>query len=75
MIKKNSNIPRSRTKSKYKTKEKNISFFFFEVYSFLTIHIVTLLELKQVLKKILNLKIYRTFFKLLNQTERKTKKS
>jgi len=45
------------------------------VYSFLAIHVVTLLELKQVLKDFVNLEIYRAFIKLLGQMERKAKKS
>ena len=63
------NIPMSRTESKYKTKKKKCKFFSFEVYSFLVIHVATLLELKQVLKEFLNLEIYRTI-KLLDQMER-----
>ena len=48
--------------------------FIFEVYDFLTIH-VTCLELEQALKDFLNLEIYRAFIKLLDQMERKAKKS
>jgi len=45
------------------------------VYDFLTIHVVTFLELEQALKDLLNLEIYRGFIKLLYQIERKTAKA
>ena len=46
MIKKNNQTPRSRTKSKRKTKKKIVTdiSFCFEVYGFLTIHVITLLK-------------------------------
>ena len=50
---------------KKKKKEELIYVFAFEVYGFLTIHVVTLLELE----------IYRAFIKLLDQTEKKAKKT
>ena len=69
MVRKNSNVPRSRIGSKCeikkKKKEELIYVFAFEVYGFLTIHVVTLLELE----------IYRAFIKLLDQTEKKPKKT
>ena len=49
-------------------------FFTFKVCDFLTVHMVSLLELEQVLKDFLDLEIYRAFIKLLDQIERKTKK-
>ena len=45
------------------------------MYDFLTTHMVNLLELEQVLKKLLDLEIYIVFIKLLYQIERKTKKT
>ena len=45
------------------------------MYDFLTIHVVSLLELEQALKDFLDLEIYRAFIKLLDQIERKTKKT
>ena len=52
-------------KLRKKKKEELIYVFAFEVYGFLTIHVVTLLELE----------IYRAFIKLLDQTEKKAKKT
>ena len=49
-------------------------FFTFKECDFLTIHVVSLLELKQTLEDFLNLEIYRAFIKLLDQIERKNKK-
>ena len=49
-------------------------FLTFEVYDFLTIHVVSFLKLEQALKDFLDLEIYRAFIKLLDQTERKNKK-
>ena len=70
MVRKTGNVPRSRIGSKCeikkkKKKEELIYVFAFEVYGFLTIHVVTLLELE----------IYRAFIKLLDQTEKKAKKT
>jgi len=45
------------------------------VYDFLTTHVVSLLELEQALKELLDLEIYILFIKLLYQIERKTKKT
>ena len=47
MIKKNNNKPRSKIRSKCETKHIYIYIFAFEMYDFLTIHMVTLLELEQ----------------------------
>ena len=74
MIKKNTNIPKSRTRSNVKQRKKivtNISFclrsvwlFFFRImYGFLIIHVIALLEFEQALKNFLDLKIYRVFIK------------
>ena len=50
-------------------------FFFLRImYGFLIIHVITLLEFKQVLKNFLDLKIYRLFIKQFDQIKRKTKK-
>ena len=68
MIKKNTNIPKSRTRSNVKQRKKivtNISFclrsvwlFFFRImYGFLIIHVIALLEFEQALKNFLDLKI------------------
>ena len=53
MIKKNNNKPRSGTRSKCELRKKiyiyiYIYIFAFKVYDFLTIHMVTLLELEQI---------------------------
>ena len=45
------------------------------MYDFLTTHVVSLLELEQTLKELLDLEIYIVFIKLLYQIERKTKKT
>ena len=45
------------------------------MYDFLTIHMASFLKLEQALKDILNLEIYRAFIKLLDQIERKIKKT
>ena len=77
MIKDNSNTPRSKIGSKCETKKKSnwYNFFFsFEVYEFLTTHMVTLLELEQAPKDFLDFEIYKVLIKLLDQTKRKTKK-
>ena len=74
MIKKNTNSPKSRTRSNVKQRKKivtNISFcfrsvwlFFFRImYGFLIIHVITFLEFEQVVKNFLDLKIYRVFIK------------
>ena len=48
MIKKNNKKSRSGTRSKCELRKKKwYKFFSFEVYGFLTIHMVTLLELEQ----------------------------
>ena len=49
-------------------------FFSFEVYEFLTTHMVTLLELEQAPKDFLDFEIYKVLIKLLDQTKRKIKK-
>ena len=41
----------------------------------LTIHMVSFLKLEHALKDFLDLEIYRAFIKLLDQIERKTKKT
>ena len=48
MIKKNNNKLRSGTSSKCELRKKIAINFSFEVYGFLTIHMVTLLELEQI---------------------------
>ena len=75
MIKKNCDTPRSRTRSKCETNKIviNISFAF-EVYGFLIILRVFLLEFEQTLKDFLDLEIYKAFIKLFDQTKRKTKR-
>ena len=45
------------------------------MYDFLIIHVVSFLKLEQVVKDFLNLEIYRALIKLLDQIERKTKKT
>ena len=82
MIKKNTNTPKSRTRSNVKQRKKIVTnirfcFFFFFLrimYGFLIIHVIALLEFKQALKNFLDLKIYRVFIKQFDQIKRKTKK-
>ena len=45
------------------------------MYDFLTIHVISLLELEQALKEFLDFEINRAFIKLLDQIERKSKKT
>ena len=45
------------------------------MYDFLTIHVLSLLKLEQILKDFLDMEINRAFIKLLDQIERKTKKT
>ena len=74
MIKKNTNTPKSRTRSNVKQRKKIVTsiifcfksvwlFFFRIMYDFLIIHVITLLEFEQALKNFLDLKIYRVFIK------------